>query len=99
MSNGTEACRILMGMALALPAPLAAQGAPAAPGHDPNQKVCEVQPQVGSRLGGKKVCLTRAEWAARKAADRESVENLQRIGNMPCIPTAGASAPGGATTC
>jgi hypothetical protein len=66
---------------------------------DPNQKVCESQVQVGSRLGGKKVCLTRAEWAARKAADRESVEMMQRIGNMPCIPTDGKSASGGGTTC
>lgn len=90
---------VMVGMTLALPAMLSAQVVTPAPDRDPNQKVCEVQQQVGSRLGGKKICLTRAEWTARKAADRESVEMMQRIGNMPCIPTPGQSASGGATTC
>ena len=86
-----------MGMALAMPAPLSAQGVTPAPDGDQNQKVCEVQQQVGSRLAAKKICLTRAEWAARKAADRESVEMLQRIGNVPCVPVPNPA--GGATPC
>ena len=54
---------------------------------DPNEKICESQVVVGSRLGKKKVCATRAEWAARKAADRQSVEEAQRFGRVPCDPT------------
>ena len=65
----------------ALAAPTGAQSA-----RDPNEKVCESQIQIGSRLGGKKVCATRAEWSARKAAERQSLDELQRTtAAMPCV--------------
>ena len=44
---------------------------------DPNQKVCQVITATGSRLGGKKICATRAEWEERKRADREATEKAQ----------------------
>ena len=53
---------------------------------DPNERVCEAQVVVGSRLAQKKVCATRAEWAAKRAAERQSVNDLQRLtGAVPCV--------------
>ena len=81
------------------PPALAESGGTSSISRDPNQKVCEVQQPIGSRLGGKKVCMTRTEWAERRAADRESVEMLQKVGNMPCVPVFQGPAKGGATPC
>jgi len=44
---------------------------------DPNEVVCEKQEVLGSRLGGKKVCKTRAEWAEQRRLDRLDVERVQ----------------------
>ena len=60
----------------------AARADPAAPSSkrppaDPNEKVCEDITMVGSRLATKRICATRAEWAARKRDDREMVEKIQ----------------------
>lgn len=49
---------------------------------DPNQKICQDITVVGSRLATKRICATRAEWAAQKKADRETVDAIQR---NPCI--------------
>jgi hypothetical protein len=40
--------------------------------HDPNKIICHTEVPTGSRLGGHKVCRTRAEWAdiARDAKDQ-----------------------------
>ena len=54
--------------------PISAQGA--AP-RDPNEKICQVIKPIGSRLGGKKICATRAEWAEQKRLDREATEKAQ----------------------
>ncbi len=51
---------------------------------DPNERVCEDIVVVGSRLAKKRFCGTRAEWEARKKADREVVEDAQRHANDPC---------------
>ena len=52
---------------------------------DPNQKICETVSTIGSRLGAKKVCATRAEWAAKRKGDRETVEEMQRLQGRPCV--------------
>lgn len=57
------------------PAPVQSQNV--RPPADPNQKICETETVVGSRLGAKKVCLTRSQWAERRKADREFVQDLQ----------------------
>lgn len=44
---------------------------------DPNQVVCEYQEILGSRLGSRKVCATRAEWAQRRQDDRATIERGQ----------------------
>ncbi|MEO8547468.1 MAG: hypothetical protein ABI422_03780 [Sphingomicrobium sp.] len=65
-------------------APIAAQtNAPEPPATatsktpDPNQVVCEKQEVIGSRLGTKRVCMTRAQWADLRAQDRQEIEKIQ----------------------
>jgi len=45
----------------------------------PNQTemVCEKVEVMGTRLASNRVCMTRAEWAQRRRADREEVERVQ----------------------
>ncbi len=56
----------------------------AAKGNDnPNEKICESITPVGSRLGSKKVCATRAEWAEKRRLDREAIDRGQVGACMP----------------
>jgi len=48
------------------------------PPPDPNEKICEDVTAVGSRLATKRSCATRAEWAAKRKLERETVDQLQR---------------------
>ena len=59
----------------ASPAPTAATAAstvaPATVEPDPDEKVvCKYQAPVGSRLGGKRVCMTKADWKAQEMDSR-----------------------------
>jgi hypothetical protein len=54
-----------------------AQGANAK-SKDPNKLICERQEEMGSRLGGKKVCKTAAEWQQEREAQRRVLEDTQR---------------------
>ena len=46
-------------------------------GANPTEVVCEKVEVMGTRLASNRVCMTRAEWAQRKHADREEVERVQ----------------------
>jgi hypothetical protein len=80
---------------VALAAPVAAQGtsqpqsAPAGStkGKDPNRIICERQEEIGTRLGGKKVCKTAAEWQLERQQQREAVEKYQQ--QATGVPTSG----------
>jgi hypothetical protein len=56
----------LAGLAVADPAPAtSATSQPAKPAkkvRDPNEVICKTIPEPGSRLGGTKTCLARADW-------------------------------------
>ena len=39
------------------------------------KKICRVQETTGSRLGGKRICKTQAEWDEMAANARNDVEN------------------------
>ena len=54
-----------------------AEDSPANAKADANEKVCEVYTPVGSRLGSKKVCGTRAEWAEKRRLDKEAIDRAQ----------------------
>lgn len=53
---------------------------PSAPAHsakDPNQKICEEEIPLGTRLNVHRVCQTRSEWERRRLEDREAIEKQQ----------------------
>ena len=74
---------------LALSSPLLAEQTQAKPAKDPNEKICEKQTIVGSRLATRRVCATRAEWAETRRLDKEAVDQGQRSACM--ISHTGAS--------
>jgi hypothetical protein len=53
---------------------------PAPPGKDPDRIVCEREEVLGTRLAGKKVCKTAAEWREERELQRQTVEGVQRQG-------------------
>lgn len=47
--------------------------------NDPNQRViCKTQDEVGTRLGGKRICMTKAQWDQQSQDAHDSVDNIQR---------------------
>ena len=46
-------------------------------GVDPTEIVCERVEQIGTRLVGDRVCMTRAQWAEQKRLNREQVNQMQ----------------------
>jgi hypothetical protein len=77
-------------------APTAASTPGATTARDPNEKVCEYVPQIGSRLAKKRICATRAEWAQRRLQDRQDAEYIQKgITTATCT----AAKTNGTSTC
>lgn len=64
---------------------------------DPNEKICENVAQIGSRLGKKRICATRAEWEERNRLDREAVAQAQKQIGGPCSTVANKNI--GAASC
>jgi len=63
--------------AAASPPSVAPQQAKDAQALNPNEVICEKQPVTGSRLGTKRVCKTRAQWADERLQDRQGIEKVQ----------------------
>jgi hypothetical protein len=61
---------------------------------DPNEKVCQNETVVGSRLAKRRVCATRAEWEERNRQDRQVVEQAQRMIGGPCSTVANKNVGG-----
>jgi hypothetical protein len=64
---------------LALASTAAVAGEPAkeqAPG-DKDKLICRTEADLGTRLGGTRVCLTRDQWAERRRQAREATEQGQ----------------------
>lgn len=70
------------------PAPAPAPATAETKAADPNQRICKNIAMTGSRLGARKVCKTRQEWAlAAEAARAQTSNNIRRSGS--------ARSPGG----
>ena len=74
---------ILSAILLAGALPAAAQAPEAAKqatakAKDPNRKICEEFKETGSRVAGRKVCMTAADWAAQRQDNRDDVERAQK---------------------
>jgi len=67
-----------------------AAGSAGQPAKDPSQEiVCEKILVTGSRLGAKKFCGTKQEWAERRLQERQIIDKAQ---SMPCmVQTTGPS--------
>ena len=39
--------------------------------------ICQKQEVTGSRVGVKRVCMTRSQWADRRLQDRQELERVQ----------------------
>ena len=50
---------------------------PRGPDNDPSRIVCVTETVTGSRLGTRRVCRTRAEWAEHRAQSRSVIERVQ----------------------
>ena len=64
---------------------------------DPNEKICESIPVIGSRLAKKRVCATRAEWEEQRRQDRQAVDQIQKQIAGPCSVVANKNT--GAPSC
>ena len=70
----------------AVAAPASAQNAspaqPTAPAAAKNKSgdrmICERQEEIGSRLGGKKVCKTAAQWELERQQNRQTIDQVQQ---------------------
>jgi hypothetical protein len=69
---------------LGLPGPALSEPSSKPRKGDPNEVVCEKIEVIGSRLAVKRVCGTRAEWAEKRKADRDILDQVQRAANGPC---------------
>ena len=54
---------------------------------DPNQIVCVNERETGSRVATRRVCRTRAEWAAHQAEQRRTVDRVQGFKPVVCADT------------
>lgn len=64
---------------------------------DPNERVCESIPVLGSRLAKRRVCATRAEWEEQRRQDRQAVDQIQKQIGGPCSTVANKNV--GAPSC
>lgn len=73
---------ILIGAAPALAQSQQQSASAPAPVHKPKDVkphlICEVQEEIGSRLGGTRVCHTAEEWAEIRGQTREDVQRTQQ---------------------
>jgi flagellar motility protein MotE (MotC chaperone) len=59
--------------------PATETAAPTAKAQDPDKKRCErIVEETGSRLGGRRICKTEAEWAAERQQSREESERAAK---------------------
>lgn len=60
-------------LALLVPAAAAAQGSQ----NDPNERICRVTGETGSRLARNRICKTRAEWEELRREQRNTLDRAQ----------------------
>lgn len=66
-------------------APAVAPAAKVQDSKDASRLICQHEETVGTRLGGRKVCMTARQWAEKKDGNREDVERAQRV-ELPAPP-------------
>lgn len=56
-------------------------------GKDQNKMICEKEEDIGSRLGGKKVCKTALQWQQEREQQRRVLEDTQRQATSTGTPS------------
>ncbi len=46
-------------------------------GKDPDRMICRSEPQIGSRLAKKKVCMTAQQWKEQRRLSRMEIDRTQ----------------------
>lgn len=46
---------------------------------DDQKKICKREEVIGSRVSGKRVCRTKAQWDAIQAQDQRAVQEMNRL--------------------
>jgi hypothetical protein len=64
-------------LAQADPAATPTQAAPAAQTKIADRVICQRVEEIGSRLGGKRVCMTQQQWDEQRRHTREDFEEAQ----------------------
>lgn len=82
MGSRTAFALLMLSSYALAPAPLLAEETQST--KDPNERICEKQTVVGSRLATRRVCATRAEWEEKRRLDKDAVDSAQRAPNGPC---------------
>ena len=78
--SASFAAALMVGMTAPASAQTTPAQAPAAtekPKTNADEIVCEKKETTGSRIGAKKVCMTRAQWADRQLQDRQELDRVQ----------------------
>lgn len=70
---------IIIGSALVATAATAQPRSRNAEQEGPNDTVCRMVTETGSRLNRTRVCMTRAQWAEQRRLTRENVERSQNV--------------------
>lgn len=85
---------VILGSALIASAAAAETPAAPAPAADPNERICVMRTEIGSRLGRTRVCATRAQWAADRRAAQATTEHGQGNQSNPTEMNPGVRADG-----
>lgn len=83
----TIALGLLFAPGMAFAAAAADGTAPTASTDKGSKMICREVDETGSRLGGKRVCMTRDQWEEQKRAARSTVEGAQARQTNPCGPS------------
>ena len=86
----------LPALLLALASTPPAAEAATKPAPAPEKLVCRRLEQTGSRLGSKKICLTRAQWDERASNDQREIGEMLKVpcAEQTCIRGPNLPAPG-----
>lgn len=73
----------LFTMTLAFATPAAAQEERSGPDGSKTDVVCRAVAETGTRLGRKRICLTRDQWSEYRRVLKQELEQAQRIRSGP----------------
>ena len=79
-TSASFAAALMVGMAAPSLAQTTTAQAPAEaakPKNSADEIICEKKETTGSRIGAKRVCMTRAQWAERQLQDRQELDRVQ----------------------